>query len=307
MQDVSLRQLRAFEATMRLGRISAAAAELHVTAPAVGQQLKLLRQAIGVEVSIKTQDGFTPTNAGLELLGAIHRIETELTRCRSALSAISAGSAGTVDVAAVSTTKYFVPYLLARFRETHPDIQVRLTVGNRRATVELLANHGADMVVMGRPPRELDLITSNIGPNPHVVVASPDHPLTRRRSVPLTDLLDEPFLVREAGSGTRNLADAMFRDRSLTPPSATIMASNETIKQAAIAGLGIGLLSSYTVQMEVEAGRLKVIPVRGLPIIRHWFTARPEGIRLLPAAQAFWDFLVQDAAQHLPKLSAQSR
>ncbi len=307
MNDVTLRQLRAFEATMRLGRISAAATELHVTAPAIGQQLKLLRRTVGVDVAFKTKEGFRPTNAGLELLNAIERIETELNRCGLALSAIAEGSAGTVDFAAVSTAKYFAPLLLARFRDTHPDVRVRLLVGNRRETVARLAAHGADIVVMGRPPRELDLVVADIGPNPHVVVAGPDHPLARRRSVHLTELLDEHFLVREAGSGTRSLADAMFRDANLTPPPASIMSSNETIKQAAIAGLGIGLLSSHTVQAEVDSGRLSVLKVEGLPIVRRWFITRPAEIDLLPAGQAFWDFLVEQAAEHLPVLSARSR
>lgn len=307
VRELSLRQLRAFEATMRLGRISAAAEELHVTAPAIGQQLKLLRATVGIEVAHKNLDGFVPTMAGQELLNSMRRIETELSRCGAALGAIAEGSAGTVDLAAVSTAKYFAPILLAQFRQTHPDITVSLLIANRQETVKRLETHGADIVIMGRPPRELDLVVEDLGPNPHVIVAHPDHPLASRRKVALTDLLAEEFLVREPGSGTRSLADAMFRDASLTPPPASVMDSNETIKQATMAGLGIGLLSSHTVQAEVQSGRLKVLAVEGLPIVRRWSITRPAEVELLPAGQQLWDFLVKHGSVYLPKLSARSR
>lgn len=305
--DVSLRQLRAFEATMRHRRISAAAEELHVTAPAIGQQLKSLRQSVGVEISRKTAEGFEPTNAGLELIRSIGRMEAELTRCGDALAAIATGDSGSVNLAAVSTAKYFAPILLAEFRKTHPDVQIHLLVGNREETVDRLEIHGADVAVMGRPPRGLDLVVADIGPNPHVVLANPEHPLANQKSVSIVDLLDQHFLVRELGSGTRSLADAMFRSENLTPPPASVMTSNETIKQAILAGLGIGLLSSHTVEAEVESGRLAVLAVEGLPIIRRWYITRPADLELDPAAQSFWDFLVADAAGHLPTLSAKTQ
>lgn len=305
--DITLRQLRAFEATMRHRRISAAADELHVTAPAVGQQLKSLRQSVGVDLSRKTVDGFEPTNAGRELIRSMGRIEAELSRCGEALAGIATGAVGSVNFAAVSTAKYFAPILLAEFRKTHPEVQIHLLVGNRGDTVERLDVHGADMAVMGRPPRELDLVVAEIGPNPHVILASPDHRLAKQAHVTLTDLLDEHFLVRELGSGTRTLADGLFRNENLVPPPASVMSSNETIKQAMIAGLGIGLLSSHTVQAEVESGRLVVLPIEKLPIKRRWFVTRPADLELDPSAQSFWDFLVAEAAQHLPTLSAASR
>jgi LysR family transcriptional regulator for metE and metH len=153
---------------------------------------------------------------------------------------------------------------------------------------------------MGRPPLDYAVEQAVIGDHPHIIVGPADHPLARRKRVALTDLADETFLLREQGSGTRGLMQRLFADAGLSPNLGMEIGSNETIKQAVIAGLGIALISAHTVSAEIADGRLAVLPVKGLPIVRQWFVVRPQDKRLLPAAQALWDFLAASGAAYLP-------
>ena len=240
MRDVTLKQLRSLAATLEQGTIAGAAQVLHVTPPAVSQQLRLLERSAGLPLMERTADGFRPTDAGRELAEATARIEAEVARCSRTLEAIASGSGGRVVFGAVSTAKYVAPQILASFWTQHPDIEVRLEIGNREETIALLEHGDVDLVMMGRPPDELDLEIEAIGDHPHVVIAPPGHPLTTRRGIAVDELTDHPFLVRERGSGTRQVFEELFRHRGIPVPGGMEMSSNETIKQAVIAGSGDG-------------------------------------------------------------------
>jgi LysR family transcriptional regulator, low CO2-responsive transcriptional regulator len=300
MRDATLKQLRSLAATIECGTIVGAAQRLHVTPPAVAQQLRLLERSIGMPLFDRGPAGPRPTDTGRELLATISRVEAELEGCRRQVELIRGGKIGSVSFGAVSTAKYFAPQLLAAFWKLHPDVDVKLSIGNRDDTIRGLAAYDFDVVIMGRPPAELDLATAVIGSHPHVIIASPRHHLARRRRVPQSALTKEHFLVREQGSGTRMLTDWLFATAGIQPHIAMEIASNETIKQAVIADLGIALISAHTVAAEIDDGRLVTVNVVGLPVVRQWYAVRRSALRLGPAGGLFWAFLTEHALQFLP-------
>jgi LysR family transcriptional regulator for metE and metH len=303
LRDVTLRQLRALAAVARTGRITGAAAELGVTPPAVTLQLQMLEQSAGVPLFDRTRQGLRPTEAGLYVLGVQARLETALSECGEALRLLQGLGGGRVSVGVVSTAKYFAPRVLAAFAESHPRIEVRLVVGNREETIAALTCLDLDLAVMGRPPETIAVEAQEIGDHPHVVIAAPGHRLGTRRQLPLEALADETFLVREPGSGTRMLMERMLAQAGMSPRVGMELGSNETIKQAVMAGLGIALISAHTVAAEVEARRLLVLRVRGLPIVRRWYAVRNREKQLLPAGSAMWTFLVTRGSGFLPDVS----
>jgi len=214
---------------------------------------------------------------------------------------------GCVSVGGVSTAKYFAPLVLAAFAKTHPNVEIRLQIGNREETISALQSHDLDFAIMGRPPEDSAVEETVIGDHPHIIVGPADHPLARRRRIALADLADEPFLLREQGSGTRLLMQRIFAAAGLSPNLGMEIGSNETIKQAVMAGLGIALISAHTVSVELRDGRLAAFKVEGLPIMRKWLVVRQSNKRLLPAAQALWDFFSTSGANFLPDMSAANR
>ena len=181
---------------------------------------------------------------------------------------------------------------------------MRVLVGNRSATIAALEKFELDIAVMGYPPEHFPMERTFIGDHPHVIIAARDHWLVRRKRIPLAEVAREAFLLREPGSGTRSLMLALFAGSDIPDGPRIEIGSNETIKQAVIAGMGIALISAHTIATEVADGRLAVLDVEGLPIVRQWFVVRRSERRLLPAAQALWDHLVWSGADFLPKTDA---
>lgn len=298
----SLRQLRAFGAVIRGGSITAAANLLAVTPPAVAQQLRLLEEALGVALVERAANGAKPTDAGREVLLALGRIEAALLDCAAAIEALRGMEGGRVSVGVISTAKYFAPFALAAFQRAHPKVELRVLVGNRKETIIALETFETDLAIMGRPPENFPVERAVIGRHPHVIIAPIDHPLTRQRQVLLRDIAAETFLLREQGSGTRDLMHRAFSEAGLALPKGIEIGSNETIKQAVMAGMGVALLSAHTIAAEVHDGRLAVLDVDGFPIVRQWFVVRHSEKRVLPAAQALWIHLVTVGAQFLPEM-----
>ena len=300
---ISLRQLRALRAVVEARTISGAAQTLHLTPPAVGLQLRQLEAHCGLALTERRADGLVPTPAGHELLRAQERIDRALGDCSEALAALGSVDSGTVAVGVVSTAKYFAPFALAAFRKERPRIDLKLAVGNRAVTIAALCNFDLDLAVMGRPPDDIAVEAATIGDHPHVIIAPPDHPLAGRR-LALAALADQTFLMREAGSGTRALAQKLFAEAGFEPRIGMEIHSNETIKQAVMAGLGIAFLSAHTTAAELADRRIVSLDIEGLPAMRQWFVVKHADKRLLPAAQALWRFLADQGATYLPASSA---
>lgn len=303
-KSLTLKQLRALAAIVETGNLSKAAEFLNVTTPAVSTQLRNLEANFGTAMLIRGHDGYIDvTPAGHAVLAAVDEIETSLQHCMKRVNALKSGKEGHVILGVVSTGKYYAPSLFVQIRNALPDIDLELVIGNRGEIIEKLRNHDVDLAIMGRPPREPVVKAEDLGPHPHLLIAPPGHPLLERKQIKAEDLLAETFLCRELGSGTRILMER-YLDRigEGQPYDKIELGTNETIKQAVIAGLGIALISAHTVIAELESGRLMTIDMQGLPIVRRWFIVHSADRKLTPAATHCRDFVISLNGSFLPRV-----
>ncbi|QWG14577.1 LysR family transcriptional regulator [Bradyrhizobium sediminis] len=300
LRDLTIRQLRALAALSANGSVTAAANKLNLTQPAVTLQLRNLQDLAGLPLLQRTNDGMLLTRAGQEVLELHERIEAAISACATSLDMIAGRTGGRVSIGAVSTAKYFVPFAIAAFSKLHPKIDISLSIGNRQEIRQALRGYELDFAIMGRSPPDVEVETHLIGDHPHIIVAPRGHWLAQDFGLAAVDLTHETFLTREQGSGTRMLMEQLFEATELQPTIGMEMSSNETIKQAVIAGLGIAFISAHTVATELEDGRLVALDVAGLPVVRQWFVVRRQDKVLLPPAQAMLDFLRAEGARFLP-------
>ncbi len=296
LRHASLRRLKVFEAVARLRSFSRAAAELHLTQPAVSMQVRQLEEEIGLPLAEHVGRRVDVTPAGREVVDCARAVLARLRETEEAIEVLKGAGGGELHLAVTSTAKYFAPKLLAEFRRARPQVKVRLAVSNREAVVGALAENSVDLAVMGRAPRGFDTEALAFARHPLAIIAAPEHPLARRRRVALGQLAGETFLIRERGSGTRAAMERVFGAHRFHPAETIEMSSNETIKQAVMAGMGLSFLSLHTVGLELAAGRLAVLRVAGTPVMREWYVVHRAKKRLSPAATAFKSFLVEQGA-----------
>lgn len=304
LDALTLRQLRALRAVAESGSLTIAAARLGLTPPAIHSQLRALDGLVGGALLERAEHGaFRPTAEGRALLLAEAHIQTALGRAVREIEALRHGRSGTVVLGVVSTGKYFAPGLVADLQRELPEVEVTLRVGNRDSILGALSEDALDLAIMGRPPREPAVIADPIGPHPHIIIAAPDHPLAMQDPVIPDDLLAQTFLSREEGSGSRNLM-TRFLDRigEGAPWRAVEMGTNETIKQAVMAGLGIALLSQHTVTEELRAGRLVALQAIGLPIQRSWYLLRRADRDMTPATARVHEQILERRGSFLPQI-----
>jgi DNA-binding transcriptional LysR family regulator len=292
LQHVSLRQLRVFETAATLRSFSKTAEVLHLTQPGVSMHIKELESNAGLPLFERMGKKISVTEAGQELLTRAREVLRSLKDAEDVLDGLKGLRRGRINLAVVSTAKYFVPRLLARFGKDYPHLEIRLAVNNRNSVIEQLIANEVDFAIMGRSPQTLDTIAEPFAQNPHVIVAAPDHPLAARRRILVETVAKETFIVREPGSGTRLAMQNFFDERQVPCKVGMEMASNETIKQAVMAGMGVSFLSRHTIDLELQTNRLVVLDVRGTPVIRQWHVAHLAKKRLSPTAAAFREFVL---------------
>lgn len=301
MQNLTLRQLRSIQAIEKAGKISIAARNLGLTAPAVTLQLKQVEDSNDVLLFERSTEGMRITTAGKAFLEAAGEIIEVLRQLEDKIGAIKGGKSGRIRLGIVSTAKYFAPYMVAAFAKTHPDVEVIMTVGNREQLVELVHSHEADIFIMGRPPKGINVTSFIFGDHPFVVIAPPEHELARTKDISKERIAEETFLVREKGSGTRVSLEIYLGEIPGKLDSLGIeMDSNETIKQSVMAGMGVGFISAHTIAQEVESGRLVILDVEGMPIKRQWFCVTRQGRSISPAMALFQDFLQAHGKRYFP-------
>jgi len=300
----SLRQLRVFESAASHRSFSRAAEQLHLTQPGVSMHVKELETNIGLPLFERHGKKLFVTEAGTELLTRVREILRTLKDAEDTLDQLKGLRRGLINIGVVSTAKYFVPSLLARFRKSYPQLEIRLAVSNRDSVIEQLIANQIDLAIMGRSPQELDTIAEPFAQNPHVIIAAPDHPLAKRRRIAVDAICDEIFIVREPGSGTRLAMQQFFAERKLSCKVGMEMASNETIKQAVMAGMGVAFISRHTIDLELQTSRLVVLDVRGTPVMRQWHVAHLSKKRLSPTAAAFKEFVLDHGRELLRAQSA---
>lgn len=293
MRNVTLRQMRVFTAVARCRSFTRAARELHLTQPAVSQQIKLLEEEVGLALFEHIGRAIQVTAAGEELLRYATQVTDLLREAGEALAALRGLKRGVLKLGAVSTAKYFAPSLLSTFAPSYPEVTIRFAVGNREEIIRLLASNESDLVIMGRPPRELVTVAEPFAKHPLVIIAPPNHPLAERRRIPFNKLADENFVIRERGSGTRAAMEHVFKEHQVTYRASMEVSSNETIKQAVMAGMGISFISMHTVTLELATGKLVTLNVTGLPVVRDWFVIHLRDKKLSPIATAFRTFLLE--------------
>jgi len=294
-RQISVRQLEVLDAVGKAGSVTAAASALHLTQPAVSMQLRQLEEQLELSLFEPVGRGLQITEPGRDLAALAGELLLRLDDFALAARELRGVRRGRVRLGIVSTAKYFAPRLLANFLKSHPGLDLKLNVYNREHIIEQLQSYTIDLGIMGRPPEGASLVGTPFAPNLLAIVAAPSNPLSLRNQLTPEDLEQERFIVREPGSGTRIAMDRYFADAGVTIDPIMEADSNETIKQAIMAGIGIGLLSLHTVRLEQAAGRLVTLRVAGLPLRRQWYAVHSRQRRLTPSAKEFLDYLLREA------------
>ena len=304
MRNITMRQIRSVLALKKHGKISAAARALGLTSPAVTIQLQQLEEELGCQLFMRTRSGVRQTEAGELLTDSAQRIANELADLDQRLAALKGLAAGTIRLGVVSTGKYFAPKIMAAFNKLHPGVHMTLIAANRAEIIDKLRNYEIDLALMGRPPKDFAVRTTLFGDHPHVFIAAPDNELAGRLDIPKEVIARQKFIVREPGSGTRSSFEFFMGEvpggLAFAP---TEMDSNETIKQAVMAGLGIAFISGHTIEQECQSGKLVILDVVDTPIRRQWFAVTHAAKSPTPALQALDDFLRTRGPSLLPIVS----
>jgi DNA-binding transcriptional LysR family regulator len=295
-----LPQLRAFEASARLGSLTRAAEELHMAQPTASVQIKKLSETIGLPLFEQVGRRICLTDAGRHLYAGCQEVFRALATIEAGLTGMRALDSGRLRLAVSSTGKSFVPRLLGAFIERYPGIEASMHVYHRQTLVERLARNEDDLYVFAESPQLDDVVTQELLPNPLVVLARDDHPLAALRGIPFERLAEEAFLVREEGSGTRRLMMRLFAQRGLAPKIRMVLDSNEAIKEAILGGVGVSIMSRYTFGLDPESSRYVCLDVEGFPLENHWYFAYPVGKQLSAVVRAFLDFARVEAKGLIP-------
>ncbi len=307
MKNVTLRQLKVFDTVARHLSFSRAAEELHLTQPAVSAQVKELEGHAGLALFERVGKKTYLTDAGATLLTYARAILAQLHDAEEALARMKGVAGGRLNVAVISAGDYFFPRLLAVFMRRHPGVTLNLTVHNREELLHRLAENLTDLAVMVRPPAGIDIVHEAFAPHAYAIVAAPSHPLAGRRRIGFERVLRERFIVRERGSDTWMSMVEAFGERMRDVRVAMEIRSNETIKQAVIAGMGVAFMSEHAIVQDIQLGNLTILDVVGFPARRHWFVVHRRTKRLPPVAQAFKQFLLDEGARWLAQTMRRDR
>ncbi len=292
MRRTTFRQLEIFEAIARLGSFTKASEELHLTQPTVSMQIKKLTDTVGAPLLEQVGKKVHLTDTGRDLVQATREIFSILDGFTMSVAERQGMKKGRLKLMAITTASYFAPRLLGEFSRLYPGIEVTLRVTNREKLLASMADNPDDLYILGQPPEEIDVVAMPFMENPLVVLAPPGHPLAGKKKIPLKRLAEEPWLMREAGSGTRIAIEKLFAGKGLELRPRLELGSNEAIKQAILSGLGISAMSIHALALD-QAGQFAVLDAEGFPIRRHWYAVYPAARRPSPVARAFLDFLLK--------------
>jgi len=299
MKNATFRQLRVFNEVAKHLSFVRAAESLHLTPPAVTMQIKELEGHVGMPLFERQGRKVSLTTAGEYMLVYARRILSTLKDAEDAAARLVHAESGILTIGMVSTAKYFMMQLLAQFKEKHSGVDIRLATGNREQLLKLLENNELDVAIMGRPPKELKTRAEPFAAHPHVFVSAVGHPLAQSSHIDAEELRGQDFIVREQGSGTRAAMEKYFSDVRIAPKMPIQVSSNETLKQAVIAGLGLGFVSLHTIGSEVAHQQIAVLDVKGAPVVRAWNLVHTQSKLLSPMAEAFRYFMLERAEAFL--------
>ena len=299
MKNATFRQLRVFNEVAKNLSFARAAENLHLTPPAITMQVKELEGHIGMPLFERSGKKISLTTTGEYMLVYARKILATVKDAEDAAARLQRAETGVLTIGFVSTAKYFLMRLLADFRALHPGVDIQICIGNRDQLVSMLQNSEVDIAVMGRPPKELQTRAEPFAAHPHVFVAAIDHPLAQRDHLSVEDLRPYDFIVREKGAGTRAAMEKFFEDTHVEPRLKIQLHSNEIIKQAVMAGLGLGFLSLHTIGLELEHKLIRMLDVEDAPVVRAWNVVHTHSKMLSPAAESFRYFMLEQGEKQL--------
>ncbi|MCW8935045.1 MAG: LysR family transcriptional regulator [Gammaproteobacteria bacterium] len=301
--NITFRQLKVFESAGRHLSYTRTAEELHLSQPAVSMQIKQLEESVGLPLFEQIGKKMFLTRAGREVLVYSQSIGHLLEEVEVVLDELKGGSSGTLAISVATTASHFATRLLADFSQRYENVTISLDITNRKSLQTQLTDNLPDLVIMGQPPDGVEVESEAFMVNPLVMIAPANHSLVNEKNIPLEYFEDEHFVVRESGSGTRGAIQRSFDEKKVSFHTGIEMSSNEAIKQAVEAGLGLGIVSIHTLELELETKRLAILDVTDFPIQRHWHIVQRSGKRLSPVAQAFKQFVLDEAKKFilLPK------
>lgn len=293
LNSATLHQLKIFEVVARHLSFTRAAEELFLTQPSVSVQIKQLTRTVGLPLFEQIGKRLYLTDAGQKLYTTCQEIFEQLDQCEMAIADLQGLKQGQLRLVVLTTTKYFLPRFLGPFCDRYPGIEISLKFANHERVLQYLKDNQADLYMVSQLPETIDIVSEPILENPLVVLAPQNHPLTAAKNISLQQLAQEPFILREPGSGTRKAMLQQFDQQGLEIKVRLELSSNEAIKQAIIAGLGLSVLSRHTLALEGTTGPLRVLDVEGFPIQRHWYVIYPAKRQLSIIAQSFLTYLLE--------------
>ncbi|NKB61862.1 MAG: LysR family transcriptional regulator [Gammaproteobacteria bacterium] len=289
-----MRQLQVFESVARHLSFTRAAEELHLTQPAVSMQVKQLESMVDIALFEQLGKKVHLTEAGRTMVKHSRKMMAQLNEIEKDINGLRGVDGGQLKICIASTVNYFATRLLSRFCDVYKSVGISLDVINREELIKRLEANQPDLVLMGQPPEELDVVAKAFMENPLIIIANPQHKLCGKKNIPLSAMANEVFVMREPGSGTRTAMKRVFRQYEVEPKFGVQLSSNETVKQSVEAGLGLAVVSAHTVDLELNAGRLVSLEVEHFPIMRKWFVAYRRGKKLSATAQIFLDFVLSE-------------
>ena len=295
--NITFRQLRLFLALAETGSVSGAAKLMHVTQPTASMQLKDITESVGLPLYEVVSKKIYLTDMGKELATTARAIAQSWDSFEQNADAVKGLSRGKLNVAVVSTAKYFMPRLVGSFCQKYPEIDVSLEILNRDGVVQRLRDNMDDIYIMSKPPSDLDLSDEAFMPNPIVVIASTMDPLVKRVAVPLNELSKKRFILREKGSGTRMAGDQFFSKRKFRADVRLELGSNEALKESVAGGLGLGLVSKHALHGLMKEHGVSIIDVEGFPLPSAWHIVHPASKKLSPLALAFKQHLSKEISR----------
>ncbi len=305
LKQATLHQLKVFEAVARHNSFTRAAEELFLTQPTVSMQVKQLTKAVGTPLFEQVGKRLFLTQAGEELVKTCRSIFDDLDQFEMTVADLKGVKQGRLRLAVITTAKYFVPRLLGPFCQRYPGIDISLQVTNHEQITGRLNENLDDLYIVSQVPENVEVSCHPVLENPLVVLAPIDHPLTQEKNIPLKRLADEPFIMREPGSGTRQAVQELFEEHDIHLKVRLDLGSNEAIKQAIAGGLGISVLSRHTLALEGSPSQLAILDVENFPIRRHWCVIYPNGKQLSVVARTFFEYLLQEGKQLANKTAVQ--
>jgi DNA-binding transcriptional LysR family regulator len=293
---LNLHLVRLFAAVAQTGSFSRAAESLHISQPAISKAVQELERQLGTALVDRSGRAVALTETGALLYGHAQQLFAVERAAETALAQLQSLERGRLAIGASSTIGiYLLPAIMGSFRRRHPGVELFLDIGNTQQIVERLRTFSLDTAFVEGPVDQPDLHVTPWRDDELVVIAAPDHALLAQQPVPLARLLAEPFVMREPGSGTREVTEVALRERQARVTIVMEPGSTEAVKQAVGAGLGLALVSRATITHEVALGRLTVVTVQDLTIRRTLAQVRVAGRPPSRALQAF-DTLLAAAA-----------